>query len=424
MIYLMNDYGNQFLQEAYFGYKPEFKEIEAKLKVIIDYCNNNDFGKNKAVDSLPEIKDVERLITKAFGYKDMSLFIDELVIKMDYNAYTYPNGFKYLDLNQLKRMNFSNVFTVEANNAALYPGVTVSANLIKWSGMNEKELFAIILHELGHVSQITIIDFLNMVFIMTILGFFASKGYYISEFIEALIYQIPGTNAIVDKYWFKPLNDFFMRLPLISDIIKIGNAFTTSVQVLFGSAINFLVLFAIAKGNYNILGQLANNIGPQWIMGYGVEKTADSYPTKFGYGAHLASALNKMEYMKKNPAIKALDDSLIGRIFSDYIMGINTIFLQTFDVHPSNLSRTVSQLENLKRELNRPDVPPKIKAQINSNIKEMEGVLNSKYLEPNYEDKEMGGRALKATYNLFMYRAFGGKTDLRDLIFSGTNTAL
>ena len=424
MIYLMNDYGTQFLEEAYFGTKPEFKEIEAKLRVIIDYCNNNDFGKNKAVDSLPEIKDVERLITKAFGYKGMSLFIDEMVFKMDYNAFTYPNGFKYLDLNQFKKMNFRNGFTVEANNAALYPGVTISANLIKWSGLNEKELFAIILHELGHVSQISILDFLNMVFIMSILGFFASKGRFVGEFIVNLLYQIPGTNANVDKYWFKPLNDFFMSIPLLSDIIKFGNAFGTSLQILFGGAINFLVLFNIVKGNFDILSQLANNIGPQWLIGYGIEKIADSYPTKFGYGAHLSSALNKIEYMKKNPVIKALDDNIIGRVFSDYIIGINTIFIQGLDVHPSNLSRTVSQLENLKRELNRPNVPPKIKAQINSNIKEMEDILNSKYLEPKDGDEEVEGRSLKAAYNLFMYRAFGGKTDLRDLIFTGTNTAL
>ena len=392
---------------------------------MIEFCNNNDFGKNQAANGIPEIQEIEKLITKAFGYKDMSLFIDEMVLRrIDYNAYTMPNGFKYLDLNQFKKMNFKNGFTVEANNATLYPGVTVSANLIKWAGLNEKELFAIILHELGHVSQISLVDFLNMVFMMSVLGFFASKGYYIGEFIKTIIYQIPGSNATIDKYWFKPLNDFFMSLPIISDIIKATNAFTTSVQLLFGNTVNFLVLFSIAKGNHNILGQLANNIGPQWLMGYGVEKIADSYPTKFGYGAHLASALNKIENVKKNPAIKVLDDSIIGRVFTDYIMGVNAIFLQGLDVHPSNLSRTVSQLENLKKELNKPDVPQKIKSQINSNIKEMEEVLNSKYLEPDYEDAEVGGRSLKAAYNLFMYRAFGGKTNLRDLIFTGTNTNL
>ena len=34
MIYLMNDDSNQITTEAYFGSKPEFKEIEYKLKSI------------------------------------------------------------------------------------------------------------------------------------------------------------------------------------------------------------------------------------------------------------------------------------------------------------------------------------------------------------------------------------------------------
>ena len=104
----MNDYSNQITTEAYFGTKPEFKEIESKLKVLIEFCNNNDFGKNQAANGIPEIQQIEKLITKAFGYKDMGLFIDEMVLRrIDYNAYTMPNGFKYLDLNQFKKMNFN-----------------------------------------------------------------------------------------------------------------------------------------------------------------------------------------------------------------------------------------------------------------------------------------------------------------------------
>ena len=175
MIYLMNDYSGQITNEAYFGTKPEFKEIEAKLKILIDFCNTNDFGKNQPANGIPEIKEIEKLIVKAFGYKDMSLFVNELIGDYSYNAFTYSNGFKYLDLSQMSKMNFSNGFTVEGNNSAMYPGVTVSANLIKWAGLNEKELFAVILHELGHVSQISIVDFLNTVFVLSTLGYFASQ---------------------------------------------------------------------------------------------------------------------------------------------------------------------------------------------------------------------------------------------------------
>lgn len=419
MIYLFNEYGNQMITtEVFAGTKPEFKEIEKNLKVIIDAANNNSLGINKGVGTIPEISKVEQLIIKAFGYAGLSLFITDSISLTGSvpNAYTWPESMKYTKYENLKRMNWKNRFTAEGMNECLYPDVTVDANIIRWAGLNEKELFAIILHELGHVSQISLVDMLNAIFLISMNMLGENKIKAVIDTIMSMIIQIPGVSYTISKTVLKPLNEFILSIPGLSDAVKFGRQIVGSVEIISGAMISFSsLMIAISRpGDFiRIMSRTAIS-DPTWYAGYNVEKIADSFAAKYGYGPALASALQKTSAMKKNPAIKLLDQSIIGRIITDYMMGFNRIIIQGLVTHPANITRATAQLDNLKKDLNDPNLPPKLKKELLSNIDEMERVIKSDYLDFNGDVNK--GRSLSTLYNIFMYNAFGGKSDLRDLI--------
>ena len=385
--YMLEAYGDNLeaLEEAYSGKTKQLLDLEKMIgENRKKYYSTVRVGGSYYSD--PDFEKIGDKIAKIFGFKycDFNLVNDPAP-----NAFTVPCGFSFTNYTNNVNIKKINRYTYRFHYSTKDMSTVIRVTSGLWSNkeFTDGEVAAIIIHEVGHNFQHNTNRFLRGYSIyMVFMNMFNS----ISNFIAG---NIPGAAygfIMNDSELRADINKWAKQSSMKDLIVVFGNVtgfvkfITYEVMELVGR-----ITLGIPAGFINvasILMQGATNpisalfgilISP---IKKGAENVADDFAASHGYGPELISVLSKIDL---DPEASA---TAVGRVAKKLPLfdSICTLFAipsmvvsSVFTDHPVTPKRAAGMVAELKRELNKSDVSPKVKKEIEKQIKEVEDALNS-----------------------------------------------
>lgn len=375
----------EVLNEVYFGETKGIKKIQEQIsKLRKTYLDNvYDFS----INTDPELYKLNSLFEEQFGFSCFSLIIDNTI---SVNACTMPVGF-YLDtnLNDDYKSMISSKEGFKFSKQMDYAGVVIIySGLMCDSRYTDREVMAIILHEIGH-------NFAHVV---------SSKIFTFSSLIQQynrilVILQVLSVVCapLAIRTYYDQTNAGVKAIKNLKDRVKKGSpkiynsflALNTSVKFVLDMFGEYMFVMNIFSPLNNIivtpiiLARYAAQKVKSWVMapaeflmfitgfGYKHEQFSDSFAAIYGYGPDLTSALEKIslrpaghlvlsEQLAKTPLISHLYDLT-------YSIPVE-IVVNIFDEHPTYLARIQTQIEILEAEYNKTGISPEMRKRIKSDI--------------------------------------------------------
>ena len=369
-----------YLNEVYFGKKP-ISHLQTELSTIRKKFKGKYFMPSMNID--PDVLQFNRHIEDFFGYSTFSLNISP---NPDLNAYAMPVG-AFLSEEQKKNITKvlkanKNGFRHDPKNGAISAVCTLNIGTINSDVLTDEEIFAILLHEIGHT-------FFEAVTNKDCIYTINTKLIAIIKNINFKIIDIlsHGEDTVDDNKVKNTvdniINDVKFTTKKVLDFIKPHSIFNNIKNIFVKESMN-------------------DNMKPSRIH-YTNEKYADSFATAYGYGPELHSGLVKMfndgyDKIKNNPKMKIY--SLNRYLFND----LKAYILDKMDPHPRYLARIKVDIDYLKRELAKETMDPKMKKMILAEINAMQSILDDFVNMPND-----GSRAFVIRqFYIELYKKFGG----------------
>lgn len=415
----MGIYSYKVLNEIYFGKQPELLEMEKQIGKIRRKFEYKKLFKN--YNSCQETQDFNRMVEKFFGFKTFSLLIDPNMTS--FNAYTIPITYRVdgkVAKNAVIATKKGFKYRPEDNFCTI---VVIYSGILMDDRFTDGEVLAVILHEIGHNFQTAITDNGGLMDIV-------NKTSYVLQFPFTLIYSIfgvqgfrqlaMGSNALGNKIYTaynKACRENKVLISAVKTVQNIGAAIDFGIH-----AVNMIVIYAQMLFNPigvmfgNILGSLYQIIDNFYISDilfkpqkYKDEKVADNFAAMYGYGPEFSTGFGKMETKGPN----AIDDfiqcsPIFGKLY-DLVLIPSRILICLFDVHPDYPARIRNNLRMLEDDLNRTDLDPKLRKELESDVKKVKGHYQSFLKNIEIEDSHY----FLKLYWSFLYQAFGG--DIREV---------
>lgn len=375
-----------YLTEVYIGKTKELLLAETQLDIFRKkYMSKYVF--NTRVNSDKDLLKFDRMMEDIFGFGCFTLHIHN---QPSVNAFTMPIDFRcdyrnptdniIADKNGFK-------FKKEYSYAAI---LGIYSGLIFNPAFTTPEVMALLLHEIGHNFNSALNKsngtFTNIIVtIETFISIMSGSPLALINTIKnsnqmRMALDTAGKNMreknaipVIVYDAFKQLQSVLNTTALtINDILRVGSLGTLTIINALYNCVRSALMYIINPANI-ITKIIGLNIK------YKSELTADNFPTIYGYGPELASALNKFEGAEGDSS------SIIMRSFNKIpvlstIMHCNEIpvfFLaQMFDEHPHSTARIKDQLDLLNLELSKQDMDPKMVDRIKKDIKECNKSLN------------------------------------------------
>ena len=375
-----------YLTEVYIGKTKELLLAETQLDIFRKkYMSKYVF--NTRVNSDKDLLKFDRMMEDIFGFGCFTLHIHN---QPSVNAFTMPIDFRcdyrnptdniIADKNGFK-------FKKEYSYAAI---LGIYSGLIFNPAFTTPEVMALLLHEIGHNFNSALNKsngtFTNIIVtIETFISIMSGSPLALINTIKnsnqmRMALDTAGKNMreknaipVIVYDAFKQLQSVLNTTSLtINDILRVGSLGTLTIITALYNCVRSALMYIINPANI-ITKIIGLNIK------YKSELTADNFPTIYGYGPELASALNKFEGAEGDSS------SIIMRSFNKIpvlstIMHCNEIpvfFLaQMFDEHPHSTARIKDQLDLLNLELSKQDMDPKMVDRIKKDIKECNKSLN------------------------------------------------
>lgn len=266
-------------------------------------------------------------------------------------------------------------------------------DLIYRANLNEQEVLAVLLHEIGHnfyVCPISVgfeLFYTVATFPIGLLGQFIVKGVFkvsfaLSDFIKENLPILPNITTI-----FTTLYDEITRF--FKPIRYLENLAYRLLDIVSGR-VNFIDIFT----------------------GYGDERGADSFAAMYGYGPELSSGLKKLHTAEGTSYGKLIKNSgTIGSIYNDIVeLSCDLMAMMSLDPHPSNNQRAAVMLKKLKKDLATGDHPREVKRELEKEIERMEKMY--KIVNENSSSSKVQIR--QAWYNM-INEATKDNSDFREL---------
>lgn len=403
---------DQILQELYVGKTPELLEIERLIGKIRRSNTQATFFTNPTYSK--DMEKINRLFEDFFGFEVFSLMIDRSTSQ---NAYTIPLSIavdvapQYRVKNNLLATDRGFKYKKEAGYCCI---VHMYNNLFFDDKFTDSEILAIILHEIGHNFETVINQTL----------------YYTSDSVSILRTVIKFIAYVMEHSDIKDILTHITALSIVEIITsthfkKLSDAMTREIA----SDPNLRVIFGIAILYFDCVKEININIGyiRTEIMKYGKipeilkkallrkigrpfgttsENTADSFATIYGYGADLSSAMLKISTETNGPIIKKTiyNIPLLSQMVALYDLPLD-IVCSILNEHPSSIERAKLAKANLQRELKASYLDPKMKAQIQRQINEIDDAV-TKY--ENMSKRISNPRSFRALWDIFFYSLKGG----------------
>jgi len=415
------------INEVYFGNSTELEQIIEQLHKIrqlyFDEFEKSTFKLNKyytKINTSPELTELNRMFEDFFGFKTFAIHIQQSKIN---NACTIPisskfdtpiikdkhiistkTGFKYK-----KEYEFSSM---------LY----ISSGLLANKNVTDREILAIMFHEIGHnfaaASSIglCILDTAKKPFMI----FSMLVGIFTSLFDKGML--LFGTsNKLTEVYndctkkiksnhpeIVNSINYLYGTRGLFNEIIIEIQAFLSYCTVISGPIVSNIQIILSALIN-KFMGFIYSPISLlNFIFGREHERFSDNFTSLYGLGPDLASALGKItdkNGLFVNEIIN--NDPFCGTLYNIFIMPALFV-VHLLDEHPETAARMYQQVKYVERELNKSNIDPKLKSQLEKDLKDLNNIIN-KYLYEN----ENAGLKLRRLISGFFYEMSGG--DVRDL---------
>lgn len=384
--------------EKYVGsQRKEFKQIEAELKKIIAIvkekyapiedriASGNTTGvtlKDSDLNHLDATRTIEKLFKKVFGLRDFSL---DWTVSATNNAMTFIKSFLFVD------SNYRTDKTGHQTNNKLFICMTVMTGLITYADLNEKELLAVMLHEIGH-------NFYNSIF----------------NTLATISISIPYLNAILDAINGHEL--IFKGQKAIKEYV--WNQFPKSMKLFtnLGDAISYLSrltanpISKVMNGALFIMQAIKNPLAP--IFRYSTEKHADSFAVDYGYGVYLAKGLDKMSKSNEKYAGQYYENKFSWMF--DFLDVQAELLLSIGSGYPTTQNRIRSGLDRLEMSAKDPNLDPRVREELKKQIKAYSDFYYNEYMKIEKDPKQT--RAFSAFFTAMVEDKFNGKFDLREYL--------
>ena len=367
------------LNEAYIGKTQILQQIEEQIGAIrIKTKYNSDF------DRLPEVQKLNRLVEEQFG---MDIFALHMVHKNEINAYTHVIA-RNFDVYRLK--NFSSYVIGDRKTGYRFKKdngfcimVTFYYGLFMNPDLSDAEILAIMLHEIGHnfadfidnqikFANQSIMDDYLAVKIMNILTNVIKSDVLLDNIGNVLYGDM--TNAYNTKEVNKEKNQAPSTMAGNAKGIglKVSGFFDVCAGIL--SKYNIITL-GIAKFHIFLRKPYEDTMKKSALISVKRknEIIADKFCAIYGYGPELGSGLQKTDnYITK-------EDEIISKLpfGKKFIEAWDMLYLNIneFDCHPHNIQRINACISVLEEELKKQDLDPKIKKEIEAQIKDMKAMI-------------------------------------------------
>lgn len=405
------------LHEVYFGENKNIKEMQKCITNFRKDLFNHRSGAK--LNTHPEIRRFNRLAEEEFGFKSFQLLINP---DRTINAYTcsISTNFKTLTLsnNTMSNLIVSKNGYRYKKEAEYCAFVCVYRGLMLDKRLSDREVLAIILHEIGHNFQAAISNYQSILsqtrviiyLIQVIMNVITNPDLNsLRNLIEAPVY-LTGLynkiNKIIDDILYNNFPNFYYLADRLRAILADLNY-----------PINKLLKYLLIMIQLPIMPLvLLLKLQPmQLIMFYAIgdfrgEKMADNFPTLYGYGPDIASATTKIATDEVLSKVKIpIISPMIGLFESTY-----RLLLTLPDVHPVEITRIKDQSDYLKKEIQREDLDPKFKKEIMDQINEIDKQLDD-LISTNYKGAISDYNYTNHLYQLMLYKLFGG--DPMDLYY-------
>lgn len=397
----LEQYTEQLLSitEAYFG-DDILKKAQTHLSNYRkDVMENSSFLKY----SHPELIAFDREIEKIFGFYVFDLNIVEAKLT---NAGTLPISWK-------PGYNLRNPNKCTFNRKTGYkydPELKYCCSMDIYTGIfanpeyTDREVMAVILHEIGHNFQEVALDYdgkFGLNFIKRNMGALM----YFKVIVDSIVQSITKANPMIavdtvkslveslftTSMWFERMEADATKLFARSfpaafrtlDIFMTGtgkvSGFLTdivgSVMYLFNTFLLYNPLTLLLNVGITLLGGM-NPINMVTLgVAYNEERFADNFATMYGYGPETASVQKKFAtHGFTNSAQNVLNHSPMIGAFADLVWAPINVATRMFDEHPSHTVRMEDQAKLLRRELERNSNNPRMKQQIKKEMLEVEAI--------------------------------------------------
>lgn len=382
------------IQEVQFE-NPKIKEIEKKIRTLRNKYINKSISVSK-INTDPIVAEISTLFEQAFGFYSFQFSVDQSQIP---NAYTMPLSSKIDSWNYKKCVKRTNEGLQFIPIAKVNIVAIITNKLLLDRNFSDREILAILLHEIGHNFSDSINNtlgiFSNFKKILCIPLIFiqphnvSNKARGIATKITK--YMRNNHSSMVDTY----------------NAVKLFLGYADYVTITLNRAASLLPHLAVS----NFINMLNNTIkqavkNPVMFLtnvifnffGKEDEYTSDSFVAMYGYGTDLSSALIKIERHNLTPVDTILKESKSGAIYlSVLVESTDFVNMLLSDNHPATANRLLNILDTLEKEYNKDYINPKFKKETKKEIEEIKQLIKEEM-----ENRSFDGNQWRVKWNKFI----------------------
>lgn len=368
-----------FLNEQYFQNK-NLTTLESLFKQL---RYNHKYAES-SYNTDPLTQEISSLVEKIFGFNSFQLIVEQ---SQEYNAYTFALSSKIDSWNYkkcVKKTNEGLQFTPQAKVNIVAHMIT---RLLSDDNFTDREIVAILLHEIGHNFS----DSIN-----NTLGVFSNFKKVMM--IPTIVINPKGASNVVtgavtsyNDYMrknFPGLVDCFNALKKFVSLFKyVSLNINRAIGLLpgyFVSNVAATLAVVISQIVYNPINTVLNIIFN--FFGKEDEYTSDSFVAMYGYGPDLSSALLKLERTNFLAVDEAMKSGEFGAIYLGlFAESFDFIFGLMSDNHPSTANRLLNVLNLLEQEYNKDYINPKTKKIVKEEIEEIKKLIDDEMQNHSFD---------------------------------------
>lgn len=349
------------------------------------------------INTDPLVKDISLLIEDIFGFNSFQLIIEQSKVP---NAFTYPLSSKIDAWNYKKCVKKTNEGLQFTPIAKVNIVGHITTELLLDNQYTDREIVAILLHEIGHNFSDSINNTLGMfsnikkILLIpsiisnpkavsnTVTGSITKYNDYMRKNYPDMVSAFNALKLFIGtgKYVLMNISRAMSLIPTEA-ILNLYNVINNTIQTTIRNPVN-LVLNTIFK-----------------FFGKEDEYTSDSFAAMYGYGPDLSSALIKLSRHNPTRVDSLIKSTEFGAMyfavlveFTDFLSGLIS------NNHPSTAKRLLNVLNTLEQEYNKDYINPKTKKAIKEEIDEIK-----KLIDEEMENKSFDGNTWRIMWNKYVF---------------------
>lgn len=383
------------IQESQF-YNPDLVKMEKLIHELRSKYTLDGFN-SKKVNSDPIVREIGTLFENIFGFYSFQFSVDHSQLP---NAFTCPLSSKIDAWNYKKCVVKSNTGLRFTPVAKVNTMAVITSGLLFNDKFTDREIIAILLHEIGHNFSDSINNtlgiFSNFKKVLCIPNLFMRP----QDTSNALRKKATDFNNSMRKNHpemvssFNALKLFMSKAEYVS--LNVNRALSVIPQFAI-SNLESIIKNVITQAIYNpasIITKVVFN-----FFGKEDEYTSDSFVAMYGYGPDLASGLLKIE--RHNPT--AVDEmfkegQFSSAYFSLMVETVDMVNVLVTNSHPPTAKRLLNVLDVLEKEYNQPYINPKFKKETKKEIDEIRRLIDEEM-----ENQSFDGNTWRIAWNKHIF---------------------